>query len=309
MDESKKNKLITLEHVSGLYGDLRGRILNVESEIGAEIEGLSESLSGYATTSSLEAGLADKADTSYVNTELAKKANKSDLTSALIYKGSVDNYSNLPNNAVTGDVYNVKNANGSIPAGTNYAWTGTEWDALGGTVSVDLSTYATKEALESGLASKQDTVTGAASTITSSNLTTGRVLVSNSSGKVGVSTTTDTELYYLKGVTSSVQTQLDGKAPTEHGVHVNDVQFQGPPTTGLFLKVNSLNPTGVLDFAWGMPDLDDLGLTNTINSLITSISKLEEKVVTATYDGSGTADTDVVKMMMTVKNSLSTNPT
>lgn len=29
----------------------------------------------------------------------------------------------------------------------------------------------------------------------------------------------------------------------------------------------------------------------------------------ATYDGSGTVDTDIVKMMRTVKNSLSTNPT
>src|SRR5690606_12996936 len=49
-------------------------------------------------------------------------------------------------------------------------------------------------------------------TITSSNLTTNRVLVSNSSGKVAVSAVTSTELGYLDGVTSAIQTQLNGKA-------------------------------------------------------------------------------------------------
>ena len=71
------------------------------------------------------------------------------ITAAYKYQGSVDNYSDLPENVTTiGFVYNVKNAVGNIgdknytPAGTNYAWNGTEWDALGGTI--DLSTYATK---------------------------------------------------------------------------------------------------------------------------------------------------------------------
>ena len=59
------------------------------------------------------------------------------------------------------------------------------------------------------IATKQDTITGAATTITGSNLTASRAVVSNSSGKVAVSAVTDTELGYLDGVTSSVQTQLD----------------------------------------------------------------------------------------------------
>lgn len=60
----------------------------------------------------------------------------------------------------------------------------------------------------------QQTITGAASTITSSNLTTSRALVSDSSGKVAVSSVTATELGYLSGVTSAVQTQLNGKQAT-----------------------------------------------------------------------------------------------
>ena len=61
------------------------------------------------------------------------------------------------------------------------------------------------------LTSKQNKIVGGASTITDDNLTANRALVSNSSGKVVVSAVTSTELGYLDGVTSNVQTQLDSK--------------------------------------------------------------------------------------------------
>src|SRR5574343_1678799 len=53
---------------------------------------------------------------------------------------------------------------------------------------------------------KQAAITGAASTITSSNLTAGRVMISDASGKVTVSVVTSTEVGYLSGVTSAIQT-------------------------------------------------------------------------------------------------------
>ena len=65
--------------------------------------------------------------------------------------------------------------------------------------------------VQTALTSKQDTVVGGASTITENNLTKNRALVSDSSGKVAVSNITSTELGYLDGVTSNVQTQLDKK--------------------------------------------------------------------------------------------------
>ena len=55
------------------------------------------------------------------------------------YKGSVATYADLPSTHDVGDVYNVVAAYGDYPAGTNFAWNGTEWDALGG--SIDLSAY------------------------------------------------------------------------------------------------------------------------------------------------------------------------
>ncbi len=63
----------------------------------------------------------------------------------------------------------------------------------------------------------QAVITGGASTITSSNLTASRALASNSSGKVAVSTVTATELGYVSGVTSAIQTQLGGKQATITG--------------------------------------------------------------------------------------------
>lgn len=62
------------------------------------------------------------------------------------------------------------------------------------------------------IATKQATITGAATTITSNNLTASRVLVSDANGKVAASSVTATELGYLSGVTSSIQTQLNAKA-------------------------------------------------------------------------------------------------
>lgn len=71
-------------------------------------------------------------------------------------------------------------------------------------------------ATQNALNGKQATVTGGASTITGSNLTANRALVSNGSGKVAVSAVTSTELGYLDGVTSNIQTQINAKASTSY---------------------------------------------------------------------------------------------
>lgn len=64
----------------------------------------------------------------------------------------------------------------------------------------------------SSLNSKQDKITGSASNVVSSNFTASRALISNSSQKLASSSSiTSTELGYLDGVTSNIQTQLNGK--------------------------------------------------------------------------------------------------
>lgn len=76
--------------------------------------------------------------------------------------------------------------------------------------------------IQKALTSKQDAIVGAASTITEDNLANDRALVSNSSGKVAVSNVTSTELGYLDGVTSNVQTQLDKKLEKAPVTSVNN---------------------------------------------------------------------------------------
>ena len=64
---------------------------------------------------------------------------------------------------------------------------------------------ASKGYVDTEVATKQDTITGAASTITSSNLTADRAVISDATGKVVVSTVTAAEIGYLSGVTSGIQ--------------------------------------------------------------------------------------------------------
>lgn len=64
---------------------------------------------------------------------------------------------------------------------------------------------------------KQNAITGAASTITTNNLTVNRAVISDGAGKIAVSTVTNTELGYVSGVTSAIQTQLNNKQVTITG--------------------------------------------------------------------------------------------
>lgn len=82
---------------------------------------------------------------------------------------------------------------------------------------------------------KQDKITGGATTITSSNLTKNRALISNGSGKVAVSDVTSTELGYLDGVTSNIQTQLNGKLEgdgTVTGIYKDEDEYWLGVTSG-----------------------------------------------------------------------------
>ena len=67
---------------------------------------------------------------------------KSDITSMYRYKGSVAAVANLPTTGNTaGDVYDVQTD------GTNYAWNGSAWDALGGSLSIEAITNAEIDAI------------------------------------------------------------------------------------------------------------------------------------------------------------------
>ena len=77
---------------------------------------------------------------------------KAKLVNIYAYKGSKNTFAELPTDAVAGDVWNVAEAHNGHPAGTNYAWTGTEWDALAG--SIDLSNYYNKSEVDGAIAAE-----------------------------------------------------------------------------------------------------------------------------------------------------------
>lgn len=79
---------------------------------------------------------------------------KAKLVNIYAYKGSKNTFAELPTDASVGDVWNVAEAHNGHPAGTNYAWTGTEWDALAG--SIDLSNYYNKSEVEGAIAAESE---------------------------------------------------------------------------------------------------------------------------------------------------------
>ena len=79
----------------------------------------------------------------------------------------------------------------------------------------DLDNYATKTALTSGLAGKANT--SHTHTVAEINgLSQNKLMVSDANGHPSVLSVTSTEASYLSGVTSNIQTQLNGKAASGH---------------------------------------------------------------------------------------------
>lgn len=79
------------------------------------------------------------------NSTIANYALKSDITAAVINKGSVDSYADLPTSGQkNGDMYNIKAADAAhnIKAGDNVVWNGTEWDNFGGIFTIDAASDA-----------------------------------------------------------------------------------------------------------------------------------------------------------------------
>lgn len=112
--------------------------------------------------------------------------------------------------------------------------------------------------------SKQATITGGATTITSSNLTASRALISNSSGKVAVSDITSTELGYLDGVTSNIQTQISAKVNSSQ-----IVQATGTSTTNL-MSQNAVTTQLGNKADCDASNLSDTNVTSWQNKLITN---------------------------------------
>ena len=94
----------------------------------------------------------------------------------------------------------------------------------------------------------QAAVTGGASSIVTSNLTISRALVSDGSGKVGVSAVTSTELGYLTGVTSAIQTQLNTKQPLDPTLTALAAAVTAPDTMLYFTALDTVAVASLTSF-------------------------------------------------------------
>jgi len=113
-----------------------------------DISGLAPKASpAFSGTPTAPTAAAGTNTTQIANTAFVKAAVDAAVSSVLKYKGTKATYADLPSTGnQTGDTWNVTAAYGDVPAGTNWAWNGTTWDALGG--DVDLSNYVTEDELE-----------------------------------------------------------------------------------------------------------------------------------------------------------------
>ena len=178
----------------------------------AYASGTSFTIAGVDVTSIYHAGRRIKLTASTPGTIFGTIASSSFSTNTTI--NVTWDSGSLSNEAIS-NVYigALSKTNDSIPTGINAtkladgSISNTEFQYLNGVSS----------AIQTQLDAKQPTITGSASTIDTESLTANRAVISNGSQKIAVSDVTDTELGYLDGVTSSVQTQIDSKQATITG--------------------------------------------------------------------------------------------
>lgn len=201
-----------------------------------KLEGISDSADAVSYTATLTSGT--KVGTITINgsgTDIYCQTN-TDTKVAQIAGTSNSEYPLLMKyDTGTGTVTNSVRYNSGITVNpSTKAITATTFiGALSGnaTSATTATDYASSGGIATALAGKQAIITGGATTIASSNLTASRALISNASGKVAVSTVTSTELGYLDGVTSNIQTQLNNKQASGNYALKSEIPTDYVPTT------------------------------------------------------------------------------
>jgi len=98
-----------------------------------------------------------------------------------------------------------------------------DFNATAGLIAIDYTNGQSASAANKGFLTsvdwttfnnKQIAATGWVTPVMNANLTANRVAISDATGKAAASTVTTTELGFLTGVSSNIQTQMTGKEPT-----------------------------------------------------------------------------------------------
>lgn len=230
--------------------------------------------------------------------DLSNYVTKDQITNLYTYKGSKATYEDLPVVNEVGDTWNVEAAYGNYPAGTNWAWNGSEWDALAG--SVDLSGYALKEDVSKSIEDVNKTVasnTGAISSLQSVvsekvDKVEGQSLIS--SEKLALIDTNAGDIALLKSADESFETRLqtiEGAFKGEGGeIDLGDITAQLSEQGGKITALetdNGINKNAISELKT-RADGHDTRLTaiETLNSeQSTQLQSLTDRVVAVEAHG------------------------
>ena len=138
------------------------------------------------------------------------------------------------------------------------------------------------------ISGKQDTITGAATTIDDANLTANRAVISNGSGKIAVSDVTSTELGYLDGVTSAVQTQLNAKAASGDVITAQQAQDISDNNN----KVSNATHTGDVTGATALTIKTNVALAGNPTTTTQTAGNASTRIATTAFVG--TAITNLI---------------
>ena len=163
-----------------------------------------------AALNELQTDIDTRATSSALSAHTGATSGVHGVTGSVVGTSDLQSLTNKTIDADLNTITNIENADIKVGAAidaskvANGSVSNTEFQYLDGVTS----------SIQTQLNSKQGSITGAATTIVSSDLTASRAVVSDASGKVAASSVTSTELDHLTGVTSAIQTQLNGKEPT-----------------------------------------------------------------------------------------------
>ena len=188
------------------------------------------------------------------------------ISSVYSYKGSKATYAELPSDAAAGDVWNVEEAHDNHPAGTNWAWTGTAWDALGG--AIDLSAYYNKTQADAAIAAAVDaekTLRESADTALDGKITTNTQAIAKINGSA------DTE-GSLANTLKQAKDYADTKVSGVSGLVANKVdKVEGStliPETKLALIDTNASDIDALEVRVAANEAKLVGITTTVVSTI-----------------------------------------
>jgi hypothetical protein len=221
----------------------------------------------------VDGNLAGTANAANILSTARTIAASGDATWSVSFDGSANATAalTLANTGVTATTYGTSTAVPTIAvdskgritsaSNTNITFPVTTVNGFAGTVVLTTSDVAEGSNQYFTSARAQASITGGASSVVTADLTASRVLVSDGSGKIAASgSTTATEIGYVAGVTSAIQTQLNTKALDSNTVHISGTEtITGAKTFSGGLASNALTLTGALG-----------GTTSTFSGLVTA---------------------------------------